>query len=226
VGRQSWIEDKEQAQEFSNFISYCQPGMVFFDVGAHFGFFSFAALHYGGIDAKAVAIDPSPVSKRMMKILATLNNFAGRLCLIHASASDHVGEKPMVATGVITDGYFVEPFQSHTATDITLTPTITLDTLSEELKVVPTHIKIDVEGQELSVLRGAKKVLSQSQPPLLFLELHNQIIRDRGGDPSEPLSLLKDFGYDLFDAQGNALDDPEILRCNLIRIMARSSANR
>src|SRR4051794_32708229 len=52
--------DEEQVAEFDGFISTCRPGMVLFDIGAHFGLFSLAALHYGGIAARAVAVDPSP----------------------------------------------------------------------------------------------------------------------------------------------------------------------
>ena len=45
--------DPDQVSEFDGFIDKCRPGMVLFDLGAHFGLFSLAALHYGGANSKA-----------------------------------------------------------------------------------------------------------------------------------------------------------------------------
>ena len=59
----SWCtSDDELIEELDSFIAHCRRGMVLFDVGAHFGVFSLAALHYGGPDAIAVAVDPSPAA--------------------------------------------------------------------------------------------------------------------------------------------------------------------
>jgi len=49
--------DPSQIAELDAFIASCCPGMMLFDIGAHFGLFSFAALHYGGPTARAVAVD-------------------------------------------------------------------------------------------------------------------------------------------------------------------------
>src|SRR6516162_11506830 len=38
-------DDPEQVREFDGFINHCSSGMVLFDIGAHFGLFSLAALH-------------------------------------------------------------------------------------------------------------------------------------------------------------------------------------
>jgi hypothetical protein len=40
--------DPEQIAEFDSFINNSSQGMILLDIGAHFGLFSFAALHYGG----------------------------------------------------------------------------------------------------------------------------------------------------------------------------------
>jgi len=42
------IRDPDQTAEFDSFIATCRRGMRFLDVGASFGIFSLAALHYGG----------------------------------------------------------------------------------------------------------------------------------------------------------------------------------
>lgn len=55
-------------------------------------------------------------------------------------------------------------------------------------------VKIDVEGAELDVLKGAKSTLSSSRPGLL-VELHPEILDDRGQSLEGLLSLVADLGY-------------------------------
>src|SRR5205085_4846895 len=41
-------EDPAQRAELNQFVVNCSPGMQLLDVGAHWGIFALAALHYGG----------------------------------------------------------------------------------------------------------------------------------------------------------------------------------
>ena len=216
-------QDADQVAEFDAFISNCATGMVLFDIGAHFGLFSLAALHYGGPRAKAIAVDPSPTASRITRIQAQLNNMDGRLRVVQASAGDRLGWQDMVAVGVLASGYFVAPTGTHPARELTRTQEVTLDHLAEEFKMLPTHIKIDVEGYEAAVIRGGQQVLSQSASPTLFVELHNQMVRERGGDPSETLSLLESSAYKTFAVDGTPMARDCILNHPLIRIIARKS---
>ena len=214
-------QDADQIAEFDAFISNCTPGMMLFDIGAHFGLFSLAALHFGGPEAKAIAVDPSPTASRITGIQARLNNVSDRLQVVRAAVGDQNGWQEMVAVGVLASGYFVAPAETHQSRELTQTQEVTLDHLAEEFDLRPTHIKIDVEGHEASVIRGGQQVLSRPASPTLFLELHNQMIRDRGGDPQETLSLLEISGYKTFAVDGGPITKDIILNHPLIRIIAR-----
>jgi FkbM family methyltransferase len=48
---------------------------------------------------------------------------------------------------------------------------ITLDALAEEPKIVPTFLKIDVEGYEYRVPKGGRSILAT--PPALAVEIHH-----------------------------------------------------
>jgi FkbM family methyltransferase len=213
--------DADQAEEFDGFIKYARPGMVLLDVGAHFGLFSLAALHYGGPRAVAVAVDPSPTAVRIVRIQARLNKVAERLHVIRASVNDHAGWQNMISVGVLASGYYVAPIEGYPESELSKTKSVTIDSLIDELKVSPTHIKIDVEGSEAAVLRGGHKVLSQTSAPILFLELHNEIVHSSGGNPQESLDLLREYGYETFTAEDLPLNGDQILSKPLIRIIAR-----
>ncbi len=217
-------DDDEQVAEFDSFISNARDEMVFFDVGAHFGLFSLAAIHYGGARARAFAVEPSPTATRIIEIQARLNQVSDRLRIIQASANSQAGWEDMVSVGVIAGGYFVLPTENHSARELTKVQSITLDGLAESQSVMPTHIKIDVEGNEASVIKGAQHVLSQSRPPTLFLELHNKMIRNQNGNPCETLNLLKNLGYETFSLDKTLLHQESILDKDLVRIIAEKQS--
>jgi FkbM family methyltransferase len=213
------LTDPEQAAEFDQFLSSCSPGMRLFDVGAHFGIFSLAAVHYGGETASAIAIDPSPFATRMVRFQARNNHVDDRIRVLQASAGASSGVTQMVAAGIGSAGYFVAPSADHKLQEQTTVKMVSVDQLAMETGS-PTHLKIDVEGYEAEVLEGASETLARCPAPLVFLELHADFIRARGSDPYEPLTKLLDAGYRLFDTQGSPAQPNELVQRPLTRLMA------
>jgi FkbM family methyltransferase len=216
--------DPEQVAEFDGFIDNSSEGMLLLDVGAHFGLFSFAALHYGGPKARAIAVDPSPTAVNLMNVQAKLNRSANRVQIIQAAVNDEAGWHNMLAVGVLASGYYVAPTAGHPASELSRIRAVTLDGIARELQVSPTHIKIDVEGYEAAVLRGGREILSQTPAPILFVEIHNEIVSGLGKNPAETLGLLRDYGYRTFASDGSAISDDEILSQSLIRVVAKRAA--
>jgi len=209
------VADAEQAAEFRNFISHCSSSMFLFDIGAHFGVFSLTAAHFGG---KAIAVDPSPTAIRMMAIQAALNRCSDRIQIIEAAVSDAEGGMDMLSSGVFGAGYF-KVARGRSKRELTRTRSITIDQIASQFGA-PTHIKIDVEGHEGAVLRGARNTLRRFSP-LIFLELHNEMIRCEGGDPHSTLDELKQLGYDTFVPTSGIFDSNKILEKPIARIVAR-----
>jgi FkbM family methyltransferase len=213
-------DDPDQVAEFDQFVAHCAPGMVLFDVGAHFGLFALAAVHYGGPTAKAVAVDPSPLAARVVRYQARVNGVADRLRVVQASAGAASGRQALVAAGIGSAGYFVAPTADHPATERVEVETVSIDGLAEATGLTPTHVKIDVEGFELGVLQGGARTFGSPRPPLLFLELHNEIIRTSGGDPRECLDRIADWGFEVRDVSGKLISAEAALAPPLIRVMA------
>jgi FkbM family methyltransferase len=194
--------------------------MFLLDIGAHFGVFSLAAAHFGG---RAIAIDPSPIATRMIEIQSALNGFSDSIRIIQAAATNEGGSVDMLSSGVFSDGYF-KMIQGKAKSELTRTRAITIDQLTNQYGP-PTHIKIDVEGQEAAVLLGGRKALDQYSP-ILFLELHNEMITSEGGDPNLALNELAQLDYETFSLKGNSLKRDFILQKPLIRMVAARAVEK
>ena len=221
--RAQQTQDPDQVAEFDCFISWCSPGMVLFDAGAHFGVFSLAGLHYGGGMAQAVALDPSPVACRLLRLHAKLNDVQDRLRVVQAAVAAVDGTQHLVDAGVAAVHYQLLPESRHRADEMTPAKAVTLDEVARTSGLRPTHIKIDVESAELAALKGSRQVLSQASPPVLFLELHNEMIRTRDGNPRDAVDYLRAQRYRLFGMDGHALTEQAVLERSLIRVYALRS---
>lgn len=74
-------------------------------------------------------------------------------------------------------------------------PQMKIDDFVELSGYVPNALTIDVEGAELLVLKGAKKVLSEHKPKL-FLSIHPDLgERDYNVKPEQVHQFLKELGY-------------------------------
>jgi FkbM family methyltransferase len=80
-------------------------------------------------------------------------------------------------------------------------------------------IKIDTDGHELEVLRGARGLLARHRPVVVF-EIAGYVMEERGIAFSDYVSLLAPLGYALFDAKSGAGID---LANHLERIPARAT---
>ena len=94
---------------------------------------------------------------------------------------------------------------------------IKLDTLDNQLKQHDRvdMIKIDVEGAELEVLRGAKKIIEKFHPIIVFE--HGLGASDHyNTSPEDILSFFDDHQYQLFTLKGFIADEPALLRKEFI----------
>ena len=218
VYRRDQVDDAEQRAEFLSFVSYCSNKMLLYDIGAHFGVFSLASAHFGG---RAIAVDPSPEAIEMIRIERTLNNCADRVSVIHAAVSDSNGAIEMLSSGVFSNGYFKVASQ-RPKSELTPVQAVTIDQMTVQFGR-PTHIKIDVEGYEAAVLRGARTTLRQFSP-ILFLELHNEMVTFVGENPCAILHELTALGYNTFAPDGHSIDAGSILAKPIVRIVAKHEA--
>jgi FkbM family methyltransferase len=194
-----FLNDAEQRAELNFFVHYCQPKMQLLDAGAHWGVFTLAAFRYGGSGTNCVCVEPSPAAARVLMVNLSANRVERDTSIVRAAAGDRDGTASMLTTGAGGADYFVVP--SEVRPDTVEVPQVELTGLCRRLEFNPTHVKIDVEGFEKEVLLGARELLEECKP-ILFLELHGDLIRARGNDPEDVLHLLTQIGYSRWEEAG------------------------
>lgn len=153
------------------------PGNVVYDVGAHLGYFALGAAQLAGEHGQVVAFDGDPDNVLRLRENALKNDFGGRLHVVHAcvwsyTASEGIsfrrGIEPRAQGGVEADG--CRPVLGND--ELIQVPAITLDDFIARGGPAPDVVKVDVEGGEYEVLRGADRLFSNHRP-LLVAEVHN-----------------------------------------------------
>ncbi|MGE3979781.1 MAG: FkbM family methyltransferase [Nitrospira sp.] len=215
--------DLEQKQELRAFSRLATRSMQFLDIGTHWGVFTLAALYLGGPKARVIAIEASREAAGILRDNLLLNAADEHVTIINAACSETDGQIQMLTTGAGGAGYYV-PTESPRSDSISV-PSFTADTIVAHHSFCPTHMKVDVEGCELEVLQGAKSTLANHRP-ILFLELHGDLLRKRQRSPEEVLRHLTKLGYrhwEGFDGRQISLPDLASARFN-VRFVARYSA--
>ena len=189
--------------------SCLKPGDTFWDIGANIGWFSLLASKFVGSNGKVFSFEPSPDVFSLLSANAQgLNSIRTTQCGVGNADTVAV----FAAQGNSSSASFIEAvtkINQHYLPDTPIRKVEVnirkVDTLAEELG--PPHLaKIDVEGFEFEVLRGASGVLSSAKPTLI-MEIHPPQLSLSGGSEASLFQFLKehDYVWEVIDRNPNSL---------------------
>lgn len=165
------------AVEYSAFRAAARPGGVALDVGANAGAYALLFGQWMRPGGRVFAFEPSPAAFDGLSRHVALNGLADVVTPVRAAASDHGGTAALIGAGHHGTSRLAAPGERGTET----VETVTIDSFCATHRINPTLIKIDVEGFELEVLRGARETIARMGDPLaLFVEMHPTVWRERG----------------------------------------------
>jgi FkbM family methyltransferase len=156
-----------ESAEIAFAVEQARPGTVVIDVGANIGMFTIPLAHAVGARGRVVAIEPSPENVRRLETNIELNALEN-VTVEPIAAAERAGSTLL---RLATDPAFHSTATVAEARETNLTisvPTETLDHVWERLgEPEVSLVKVDTEGGECSVLRGAARLLSNSGPAVL-----------------------------------------------------------
>ncbi len=193
-----WVEwnifFKNEVEPREDLFKKVKPGMLVFDIGANMGETSLNIAKQVGVTGRVFSFEPSPINfKKCLTNISLNENLKNRINLFNVA----LGEKEGVA--------FLQTRDEHNlgmnaigVTGIQIQMN-TLDNIFFEEKIQHCDlIKMDVEGFELKVLKGAEQILKKFKP-ILFLELNQQLLQQQGNSVSSLISLLKNHNYKIVE---------------------------
>ena len=196
------------------FCSYLKEGMMFVDVGAHFGYFSVVAASLVGDTGRVVAFEPIPETAQRLKLNAhrfpnievrplAVWNKGGEITMNSLDA-EHSAFNSVVMPRLNPD--------IHVKSRKVKVKAVKLDGVFPEGKRQPSVVKVDAESAEMQVLQGMTRILKTARP-VVTVEVgdHKHLIASGVPDSRAVLQFLVDMDYQLFDSDYGSLK-PHVLR--------------
>ncbi len=194
---------------------YLRPSDIFVDVGANIGLFTVIAAKRVGDDGKVFAFEPAAIPRQRLEENVRLNRFT------------NVSVQPKALSNQTGTLAICVPSDGHDAWSSLGKPIAGMDLRNEDIEAISwdefadkhklagnvNMMKIDVEGWETRVLKGAEEALSVLDAPLLQVEFTDKAAESSGNSCTELYRDLVNLGYSVcrYDAKRNELV-PEGLR--------------
>lgn len=180
------------------------------DVGANVGWFTLLASALVGPEGFVWAFEPGTDNLEKLRRNVALNGFEKRVGIVPKAVADVRGQAPFYHCADGSGGHALwDPAVwpvNHKSQAAAAAPTMMeLTTLDYELgedgagaDQVVRLIKIDTEGNEFNVLKGALELLEERPPDMIIAELHEFGLAQLGGSQMELRRLLRRFGFEGF----------------------------
>jgi FkbM family methyltransferase len=145
---------------YNSLLDLCQPGNIVFDVGAHIGLCALSASQLVQNSGKVIAFEPSQTNFTYLKNHIRYNDIQNTQIypyLVGETSNDHIafyesteptGMNAMIQYKDLPNATWVNRCQ------------ISIDDFCAQHSMIPDIIKIDVEGAEIGVIKGAQKLLA------------------------------------------------------------------
>ncbi|WP_414550955.1 FkbM family methyltransferase [Anabaena sp. CCY 0017] len=187
---------------------YLQPNDIFIDVGANFGLHTLYAAKLLEHQGQVFAFEPVISNLKLLQRNITLNSLNQRVTIVSKAVSNsrqksisfYLPSKDMTVTASLNQ-------TSDNSLEIEVENT-RLDDYWQAVDLAIKLIKIDVEGAELEVLRGAENILKKWHP-VLVIEVHGFALPEFGSSVNELRNFLSNLGYEEKRLEGEQFDGDE-----------------
>ena len=191
-----------------------RPGMTFVDVGAHVGLLTLAGARAVGPAGKVLAVEPVPLSFELLNRAIVLNGMAGLVETKCAAIGATREQRKLFIGNVLGHSSLIktQSLDTETSSEIEV-EVLPLDELVQANDRVDL-IKIDVEGAELLVLQGTKRIIADNPELAIIAEYGPSHLQAAGISPENWFAEFHNLGFTSFvidelsgECRSSALND-------------------
>lgn len=208
IGRDIYVHGVMEPKESAFVIQFLKPGMVFFDVGANMGQYTLFGARSVGTTGKVHSFEPSRRMFGELEYNVQLNKLSDICVLNQVAVSEELGTARLsqYEEGAEVYGSLgMQHWAERSIIGYEDVKTITIDEYIVERNILKIDlIKMDIEGSELLALKGAKRILSQSDAPVIILEMSDRNTSGSGYQAVDIWDFLDSLGFSMynFDRKG------------------------
>jgi FkbM family methyltransferase len=186
-----YYEADYEPETFRFFRAHLKPGGTLLDIGAHIGLFAVVGARLVSPGGKVFSFEPTPNTRSVLTEIVRLNGCSDVVEVRGEAVSNRRGKTVFYDTGeeISNANSLVHIDRGKTGIDVDL---ISVDEFVKEKGIKPDCLKIDVEGAELDLLRGARETFTTMRP-FARLGLHPQQIAQNGQNLEEIWETLADY---------------------------------
>lgn len=198
------------------FLKTLSSGDVCLDVGANIGLMSLHAAKLVGNSGLVYSFEPMPAVFELLKANVDLNNF-NNIHTYKLALGARQETQPIYAHFAINRGgsslVNFEGGQKIADVNVETIDNVVFSLIKRDIKL----IKIDVEGWELEVLKGARRVLSQAHAPIICVE-YSCLHPIQGGEPLDIYRFITSInGYRCFKLEKSKSTPSKLMAIREIR---------
>jgi FkbM family methyltransferase len=169
---------------------------IVIEVGANIGAHSLLIGKLVGEKGRLIAIEPTEYALRKLNRNISLNEDISNITVIDKIISD----AQYKGKDIFNSDWSTKNSQSPCSIEFNSS---TVDKVAEECLLQKVDmLKIDVDGYDFKVLKGAKKTIERFKP-IIFVELCEYTLNEKGDSISDIFSYLNSFGYQCFSESDN-----------------------
>lgn len=192
IGRQIFAFREDYEPELAYLESLLSPGKTFIDVGANLGIYTLVASRIVGEAGRVLAFEPSAQSFPLLRQNIALNGLRNVLALPVALSQKTGTAQLFSAPDPSGNSFGKDPLFNGEIEEVV---TDTLDNVLRRAFVREVDvIKMDVQGAEELVLRGASRLLCSMRPVIIF-EVYPSGAALLKLSKNGALDILKSYGY-------------------------------
>ena len=150
-------------------LKHISERTIFWDIGAYIGYFT-CIMSRRLVKGSVISVEPLPQNIALLRQHIQLNNLKN-VIIVEKALSSSQGSASFLMPESSQEGRLVDNLESLQEKMISVSVT-TIDTLVESGVPIPDILKIDAEGEEGRILKGARAVLERRRPSFL-IEIHN-----------------------------------------------------
>jgi FkbM family methyltransferase len=194
VGQKLFLGRNYERRECEILARFLRPGMVFFDVGAHVGYYTLLASRKVGAEGRVVAFEPDPRNHQLLTENVRINELSN-VEVVNTAVGSSERTLELFRDPDWTGDHRIHAVAGRDSVTVRCT---SLDAFCAG-KTRPDIIKMDVQGAEGEVLSGMSRLITEAPPRAIFTEFWPSELAQVGTGPERFVEAIQAAGYAAYE---------------------------